>query len=102
VLARKESRMFFISQNLRCRVIVVFIDAGLYGAVYLATFLISNIVTNNAAAALVFPIAMTAAEDTGADVVLMSYCVMLGASASFATPFGYQLSTIVLMSMLVL
>lgn len=64
-------------------------DAGLYGAVYLATMVISNIVTNNAAAALVFPIAMTAAEETGADEVLMSYTLMLGASASFMTPFGY-------------
>lgn len=50
---------------------------------------ISNIVTNNAAAALVFPIAMTAAEETGADEILMSYTLMLGASASFMTPFGY-------------
>ena len=31
-------------------------DAGIYGSIYLATFLISNIVTNNAAAALMFPI----------------------------------------------
>ena len=37
-------------------------DAGLLGAVYFATFLISNVVTNNAAAALLFPIAMDAAE----------------------------------------
>lgn len=64
-------------------------DAGLYGAVYLATFLISNIVTNNAAAALLFPIAMDAAEQTGADVLLMSYTLMLAASASFMSPFGY-------------
>jgi di/tricarboxylate transporter len=66
-----------------------FSAAGLFAAVYLATFLISNIVTNNAAAALIFPIAMDAAEQTGIDVVLMSYCVMLGASASFMSPFGY-------------
>lgn len=63
--------------------------SGLFAAVYLATFLISNIVTNNAAAALIFPIAMDAAVQTGTDVVLMSYCVMLGASASFMSPFGY-------------
>lgn len=37
-----------------------FIAAGLFAAVYLATFLISNVVTNNAAAALIFPIAMDA------------------------------------------
>lgn len=68
---------------------VAYLDAGLLGAVYLATFLISNVVTNNAAAALLFPIAMNAAEQTGTDVVLMSYCLMLGASASFMSPFGY-------------
>lgn len=65
-------------------------DAGLYGAVYFATFLISSILTNNAAAALVFPVAMEAAEQSGADPLLMSYTLMLGASASFMSPFGYQ------------
>ncbi|KAG7362296.1 TrkA-C domain containing protein [Nitzschia inconspicua] len=68
---------------------------GLYGAVYLATFLISNIVTNNAAAALLFPIAMDAAVQAGADLVLMSYSLMLGASACFASPFGYQTNLMV-------
>jgi di/tricarboxylate transporter len=58
-------------------------DAGLLGAVYFATFLISNVVTNNAAAALLFPIAMDAAEQTGTDRIIMSYALMLGASASF-------------------
>ena len=64
-------------------------DAGLLGAVYFATFLISNVVTNNAAAALIFPIALDAAEQTGIDRKLMSFSVMLGASASFMSPFGY-------------
>jgi di/tricarboxylate transporter len=44
--------------------------AGLLGAVYFATFLISNVVTNNAAAALIFPIAMDAAEQTGSTLPL--------------------------------
>ena len=70
-------------------------DAGLFGAVYFATFLISNVVTNNAAAALIFPIAIDSAEQTGADVVLMSYCVMLGASASFMSPFGYTTNLLI-------
>ena len=51
--------------------------------------MISNVVTNNAAAALVFPIAIEAAEKTGTDKLIMSYCLMLGASASFMSPFGY-------------
>jgi di/tricarboxylate transporter len=64
-------------------------DAGLLGAVYFATFLISNVVTNNAAAALLFPIAMDAAEQTGTDRTTMAFTLMLGASASFMSPFGY-------------
>jgi len=70
-------------------------DAGLFGAVYFATFLISNVVTNNAAAALIFPIAMDAAEITGADLTLMSYILMLGASASFMSPFGYTTNLLI-------
>jgi len=70
-------------------------DAGLFGAVYFATFLISNVVTNNAAAALLFPVAMDAAEMTGADRKLMSYILMLGASASFMSPFGYTTNLLI-------
>jgi uncharacterized protein with PhoU and TrkA domain len=70
-------------------------DAGLFGAVYFATFLISNVVTNNAAAALLFPIAMKAAEDTETDKKLMSYILMLGASASFMSPFGYTTNLLI-------
>jgi di/tricarboxylate transporter len=70
-------------------------DAGLIGAVYFATFLISNVVTNNAAAALIFPIAMEAAEQANVDIILMAYTVMLGASASFMTPFGYTTNLLI-------
>jgi len=70
-------------------------DAGLIGAVYFATFLISNVVTNNAAAALLFPIALDAAEQTGTDRVLMAYTLMLGASASFMSPFGYTTNLLI-------
>jgi len=69
--------------------------AGLYGVIYLATFLISNIVTNNAAAALIFPIAMDAAEQTGADTTIMAYNIMLAASASFMSPFGYTTNLLI-------
>ncbi|KAL7454525.1 hypothetical protein ACHAWC_006139 [Mediolabrus comicus] len=71
--------------------------AGVFGAVYFATFLISNVVTNNAAAALMFPIAMQAAHDfqPQIDKQLMAYCLMLAASASFMSPFGYQTNLLV-------
>jgi len=70
--------------------------AGLYGAVYFATFLISNVVTNNAAAALMFPIAIQASTSTeGVDNQTMAYCLMLSASASFMSPFGYQTNLLI-------
>eukprot|EP00934_Nitzschia_sp_Nitz4_P004130 Nitzschia sp. Nitz4//scaffold71_size96697//52407//56542//NITZ4_004698-RA/size96697-augustus-gene-0.145-mRNA-1//1//CDS//3329557256//4120//frame0 len=70
-------------------------NAGLLGAVYFATFLISNVVTNNAAAALMFPIAMDAAEQSETDALIMCYCIMLGASASFMSPFGYTTNLLI-------
>ena len=68
---------------------------GLLVAVYLATFVISNVVTNNAAAALMFPVAAEAAERQGESLVSMSFLVMLAASASFMSPFGYQTNLMV-------
>jgi di/tricarboxylate transporter len=71
-------------------------NAGLLGAVYLSTVIISQLVANNAAAALIFPIAMDAAESTGIDLTLMSHTIMLAASAAFMTPFGYQTNLMVM------
>ena len=68
---------------------------GLLTAVYFATFLISNVVTNNAAAALMFPIAAEAAEKAGETLQSVSFLVMLAASASFMSPFGYQTNLMV-------
>jgi len=68
---------------------------GLYASVYFATFLLSSVVTNNAAAALLFPIAMDVSDQVGASRLIMSYNVMLAASASFMTPFGYQTNLMV-------
>jgi uncharacterized protein with PhoU and TrkA domain len=70
--------------------------AGLLGAVYLSTVLISQLVANNAAAALIFPIAIEAAKSTGTDLKLMSFTIMLAASAAFMTPFGYQTNLMVM------
>ena len=70
-------------------------EIGLFVGVYLATFLISNVVTNNAAAALMFPIAAEAAAEANIPLLKMSYLLMLGASASFMSPFGYQTNLMV-------
>ena len=70
-------------------------EIGLLVAVYLATFLISNIVTNNAAAALMLPIAASAAESENIALEKMAFLLMLAASASFMSPFGYQTNLMV-------
>lgn len=58
--------------------------------VYLTTALVTEVITNNAAAALIFPIAMGTAERLGVSPMPFVFCVMIAASASFATPIGYQ------------
>ena len=69
--------------------------AGILVAVYIATVVLCNIVGNNAAAALMFPIAAESAEKQGIPNAQMSFLLMLAASASFMSPFGYQTNLMV-------
>lgn len=63
--------------------------------VYLLTSFFTEIITNNAAAALIFPVAMNTAESLGVNTMPFIICIMIGASASFATPIGYQTNLMV-------
>jgi di/tricarboxylate transporter len=63
--------------------------------VYLVTNVFTEIITNNAAAALVFPVAMSTAERLGVNPMPFVICVMIAASASFSTPIGYQTNLMV-------
>lgn len=62
---------------------------------YLATGMLSEIITNNAAAALMYPIASRMGDVLAIDPKYISISVMLGASASFITPIGYQCNLMV-------
>lgn len=66
---------------------------GVYAAfvgVFLLTVLMTETVTNNAAAALAFPIALSTAQAFNADPMPFIMAVAYGASACFLIPFGYQ------------
>lgn len=63
--------------------------------VYGITTLLTEVITNNAAAALMFPIALALAERLGVSLMPFAVSIMMGASASFATPIGYQTNLMV-------
>ncbi|WP_339854835.1 SLC13 family permease [Roseovarius nubinhibens] len=64
-------------------------------AIYLLTSLLTEMVSNNAVAVVVTPIAIGLAEAMGIDPRALVVAVMVAASASFATPIGYQTNTLV-------
>jgi di/tricarboxylate transporter len=59
------------------------------------TSIYTEIITNNAGAALLFPIALSAAAQAGADPRPFLIAVALAGSACFATPLGYQTNLMV-------
>jgi len=63
--------------------------------VYAGTLLLTELMTNNAAAALAFPVAYGLAQSYGLDVLPFAMAVAYGASASFLTPYGYTTNLMV-------
>ncbi len=64
-------------------------------AIYLLTSILTELVSNNAVAVVVTPIAIGLADAMGIDARPLVVAVMVAASASFATPIGYQTNTLV-------
>lgn len=64
-------------------------------AVYALTSILTEVVTNNAVAVVVTPIVIALASAIGVDPRPLVVAVMFAASASFATPIGYQTNTLV-------
>jgi di/tricarboxylate transporter len=64
-------------------------------AVYLVTLLLTELMSNNAAAALVFPLAIATAQEFGVSAMPFVICIMVAASCGFATPIGYQTNLMV-------
>ena len=64
-------------------------------AIYLLTSVLTELVSNNAVAVVVTPIAIGLADALGIDARPLIVAVMVAASASFATPIGYQTNMLV-------
>ncbi|MFZ6041241.1 SLC13 family permease [Vibrio natriegens] len=91
-----------ISSGLSVRMGEMFIQAfngwGVFGALvatYIMTLVLTELVTNNAAAALSFPIGYSMAIGYGVDPMPFIMAVLFGASASFISPYGYQTNLLV-------
>ncbi|WP_394242587.1 SLC13 family permease [Vibrio astriarenae] len=63
--------------------------------VYVMTWILTELVTNNAAAALIFPIAYGLAMSLDSNLHSYILAVAFGASASFISPYGYQTNLMV-------
>ncbi|MDP4490574.1 MULTISPECIES: SLC13 family permease [Pseudoalteromonas] len=73
-------------------------DFGPYGAfiaIFVMTVIFTELITNNAAAALSFPVAYALASGFGVNPLPFVMAVAFGASASFISPFGYQTNLMV-------
>lgn len=64
-------------------------------AIFFITSFFTELVTNNAIAVIMTPIVIELANQMGFDPRPFVIAVMIGASASFATPIGYQTNTLV-------
>lgn len=68
---------------------------AILAAVYILTMIFTEMITNNAAAALVFPIAFSITQQLSLNPEPFAIAIAIAASASFSTPIGYQTNLIV-------
>lgn len=73
----------------------VFGPIGILAGIIIATVALTGLVTNNAAALLMFPIALSTAQQAGLQPRGFAIAIAVAASVDFLTPIGYQTNTMV-------
>ncbi|MBM3659173.1 MAG: SLC13 family permease [Actinobacteria bacterium] len=68
---------------------------GVLAGVLLATMILTELLSNNAAAVLMFPIALATASEAGLHFRPFAIAILIAASCSFLTPIGYQTNLLV-------
>lgn len=68
---------------------------GLLAGLYTLTAVLSSLISNNAAAVLMFPLAIAGVDRLGLSLLPYALAIAMAASASFATPIGYQTNLMV-------
>jgi len=68
---------------------------AMLAVIYILTVVITEVLSNNATVVLMMPIALGVAAQTGLDPRPFAIAIILGSSAGFATPIGYQTNTFV-------
>ncbi|MGR0278184.1 SLC13 family permease [Marinomonas dokdonensis] len=64
--------------------------------IYFITTIFTELITNNAAAVLMFPISIATAQQLNTDPLPFVITIMIAASASFITPIGYQTNLMIM------
>lgn len=93
--AVQQSGLGAVIADLIVDVMMPFGAIGALAAVLVATMLLTEMISNNAAAVLAFPVAVATAAATGSDPRPFVIAVTMGASLSFLTPIGYQTNLMV-------
>lgn len=70
-------------------------NVGIVVVTMLATIVLTELITNTAAAALMVPVAISVSAAVGADPKMLAFAVLIGASCSFLSPVGYQTNLMV-------
>ena len=70
-------------------------DVAAVAGVMIVTIILTELLTNTAAAALMVPIALNIGAESGVEPRMLAIAVLIGASCSFLSPIGYQTNLMV-------